>query len=350
MRICYINLTKGVPPRDKVYLAGFQANGVEIINCGDNSPALKKFWNILKKHKLLNNQYDILMVGYSAHILVPFARLISRKKVIFNALGSMYEGQIISRRKYGLLGLNVIYSWLVDFLAFHSATLNLVETNLQKEYLKKTFLLPDQKLLRAFTGADKETFFFDPTIQRLPNFTVLFRGGMLPESGVEYAIQAAHILQNYEINFRVIGHGIMAKKMQELIKKYGLKNIEWFPEKLTGEMLRVKMQECHISLGQLSDHDRLNRTIPHKTFESIAMKIPYLTARNKGILELLTENETCFCVNPADSNNLAEKILELKNNPTTMGDIAENAYRLYQRELQSKQLALHVLNSLKSHA
>ncbi|HEY4475068.1 MAG TPA: glycosyltransferase [Candidatus Paceibacterota bacterium] len=348
MKICYFTLTKDVPTRDAVYLNGFRQNGVEIVECKDNSPSWRKFLVLYKKHHLLKNDYDILFIGYTAHILVPFTRLVSRKKIVFNALGSLYEGKIISRGQKGLFGLKSVYCWLIDFLAFHSASLSLVETNEQKKYLTKKFFLPDKKITRAWTGVEETIFFHNSTIKKLGIFTVSFRGVFMPESGIEYAIEAANILKNKNINFRIIGHGIEADKVKNLIEKYQLANIEWITEKLVAVELAEKIQECHLSLGQLSNHERLQRTIPFKAFESIAMKIPYLTARNPGILELLKENETCFCANPADPEDLAKKIIELKNNPTMTANVAENAYQLYRRELRPEQLARHLLNSLKT--
>lgn len=355
MRIAYFNLTKEIPPRDAVYLTGM-AEGedqtlpkIEITNCQDNSFGLKKFWRLWKKHRALKNNYDILWVGYTGHILVPFARLISRRKIIFNALGSLYEGIIISRRQAAPFSLKALYCWLIDFLAFHCATVSLVESHEQKKWLMKKFFLPEHKLQRAWTGVDDAEFFYDRNIPKLPNFTVLFRGGFLPESGVEYAVEAARILKNENIKFRIIGSGLMADKVEEMLQSFDSQNVEWISDKLPPDQLRVKMQECHLSLGQLSAHDRLNRTIPHKAFESLVMKLPYLTARNKGILELLKESETCFVCNPADPQDLAKKICYAKENPGISKKLVESGYQFFQNKLTPKILTQNLLANIKKY-
>src|SRR3989338_51394 len=143
MRLCYVNLTADIFPRDLVYLRGLRTHGVEIIEIRDSTPGIRKFYNIFKRHWVIRKNYDVLWVGYCGHILVPFARLITTKKVIFNALGSLYEGVIISRAKAPPFSWLGVYCWLIDWLAFHSATLTLVESNAQKEYLKKKFWLRD---------------------------------------------------------------------------------------------------------------------------------------------------------------------------------------------------------------
>ncbi len=350
MKLCYLNITRDTPPRDAVYLNGLGENGVEIVERLDDSSSWKKFLNLFKKHWAIGKNYDFVWVGYTAHILVPFARLISRKKIIFNALGSLYEGIVVSRGLGSPFSPRSIYCWLIDFLAFHCASLSLVESNEQKKYIAKKFLVNEKKLLRAWTGADEKIFYYDPGIKKLPAYTVLFRGGFLPESGIEYVLEAAKILEKEDVKFRIIGWGMLEGMVEEMIKRLGLKNVEWIRNKLPLEELRVKMQECHLSLGQLSNHERLERTIPHKAFESITMKITYLTARNRGILELLTENQTCFCCNPADAKDLAQKILELKNRSELKGQVVENAYQLYLRELTPKILAKKILDSLSNYA
>lgn len=103
-----------------------------------------------------------------------------------------------------------------------------------------------------------------------------------------------------------------------------------------------------MSLGQLGNHPRLIRTIPHKAYESLAMGLPYLTAANKGILELLKDGETCVVCNPADPNSLAEKILWAKNNWQELERIAERGHNLFIDKLAPQILAAELLESIKS--
>ena len=343
---CYMNLTSSIPPRDAIYLNGLRENGARVIECRDNSPSWKKFWVILQKHRAVKNDYDILWVGYSGHILVPFARLISRKKIVFNSMGSLYDGIIGSRRKYGFLGWRVPYIWLVDWLAFHSANLILVGTGPMKEYVRRKFLVPEHKLVRLWTGADNKVFAPDPNAPEPREFTVLFRGGLLPEAGIEHLIKAARILQNEPIRFRIVGYGVESPLVDRMLKEFDSKNVDWISDKFPQSALPDKMRGCHISLGQLADHERQQFYIPFKIFESMALKIPLLVIRARGMMELLTENETCFCFNPSDARNLADKILWIKNNYGTAKKVAENAYQLYLRDLTPKALAKNLLSSL----
>ena len=347
MKILYLNITKNVPARDVPYLNGLRKNGVEVLEYRDSSSGLKKFWNIYKYHRKVDNAYDILWIGYSAHILVPFARLISRKPVVFNSLLSFYEGKIVSRKQGAWYSPKGIYCWLVDFLAFNSAALNLIENQVTIDYISKKFLVPRKKLLLAWTGVNENDFFYDPTIPKLPHFTVLFRGALLPDCGIEYFVEAAKILANTDIKFRLMGNGLLAPKVENILKTFNSKNFEWTRERLEIGDLRKKMQETHLQIGWLSDELRSLLSIEHKTFESLALRLPFLHGRTPGIMELLKENETGFYCNLTDAQDLANKILELKNNPALLNRVAENGYRLYDTTLRSEILARDLLYSLK---
>src|SRR3989344_3851833 len=91
IKICYLGIYRPTAPRDKVYLEGLKTRGVSVIECVDSSPGLYKFWRLFKKHRQFKSKYDILWVGYLSTMLVPLARIISRKKIVFNALSSGYE-------------------------------------------------------------------------------------------------------------------------------------------------------------------------------------------------------------------------------------------------------------------
>jgi glycosyltransferase involved in cell wall biosynthesis len=337
MKICYLNITASIPARDRVYLGGLKELGHEIVECKDNTPGFKKFSIIYNKVRNLKKDYDIIFVGYSAHILVPFAKIISRKRIIFNSLGSLYESKVDSHG-YSPFSWIAVRAWIIDFLAFHCADLSLIDTDKEIEYLGNKFILSKTKMLQTWTGADSN-FYYDSSVSKLPTFTALFRGAFVPECGIEYILDAAKLLENEPINFRIIGRGFLENIVEKKIKELGLKKVEWIKEWLPIEELRRKMQECHVSLGVAGNAGRLERTIYHKVFESLAMKIPYLTAHNQALKELLTDRETCLFFEPNNIQDIADKIKYAKNNPDKILFIAENGYTLRKRSLTPIELA-----------
>jgi len=233
-------------------------------------------------------------------------------------------------------------------MACRIAWFTMLESRHQIEYFKKMYKLPEKKFYHAWIGVDEEIFFYQPLVEKNKKYTVLFRGRLLPEAGGCVAVKAAKALEKYPIHFLMLANGMELGGIQKLIKELNIKNITLIAEYLSDEKLRLEMQKCHLSLGQLSSHERLERTIPHKAYESLALKLPYITARNPGVMELLSEGETCLTFKPGNADDLANTILWAFHHNTTIQKIAENGYELFMNNLICHKLGEKMLRHLDS--
>jgi glycosyltransferase involved in cell wall biosynthesis len=138
----------------------------------------------------------------------------------------------------------------------------------------------------------------------------------------------------------------MYREFNAKMAKLAPKNVEHIHDCMGINELRNLMLTAHVSLGQLADHSRLDRTLPCKLFESLALKLPYLTGRNEAVFELFTENENCFAVNPGDADDLAQKIFYLKKNHELVTRVGDAGYALYQERMMSKKLADDVMRAI----
>lgn len=344
MRFFYVNTGNTYPP-NKHLIDGLRANGHDIFEMNEAGHDLGKYVRIAKNYWQHRNAYDAIIVGYPNPVFVPLMRILSLKPLIFNAVASQYEANIISRESGKLLALQALKWWLVDAISFHMASRVLLESNAQIDFIHKLFFVPRKKLVRSWTGVDEEIFFYDPSIPKREAFTVLFRGKFLPESGVLTVIEAAKKLEGSGVQFLIIGNGFMYREVNALTNKLESTNIEMIGKKLDPKELREQMLSCHISLGQLANHSRLSRTLPCKLFESLALRLPYLTGRNAGALELLVENETCFAVDPGNADDLARKIIALKEDLEVLARVAAQGHAFSQKHLTSRTLAHDVFNA-----
>ncbi len=344
MKILYASRSKLSHSVNAVYLKGLRANNINVEELFIQHKEYPDFIKYLFRHR---NSFDIILIGYDSPFLACLAKLFSNKKVVYNALCSVYERLIISRALAPKYSIKAAYYWLSDLLAVHSADLTMVETDGQAEYFRKIFFLPKNKIFKAWTGVDDDRFCGnDRNIERFQSFTAVFRGQFLPEAGVDILIESAKLLSGKDIRILLIGGGLETPKVRRLIGELKPDNLEFINSFLPDNELRLLMERSHLSLGQLANHPRLERTIPHKAYEALAMRLPYLTAANKGILELLENGETCITCEPASAESLAEKILWAKNNPDKLDKIAENGFRLYNQNLRPEILAKNLLNRL----
>lgn len=345
MRFLYIGFSRS-NSIDTVYTKGLRECGHEVDEFFFPESSWKRYIEIAKIFFRFRKKVDFVGVGYASPQAVIWLWLLGAKKIIYNALCSEYERKIISRGLAAPSSIKAFYYWLLDYLACFGASLVMLETQHQIDYFVKAFHLRAQKCLLAWTGVDDRKFHIAPEILKFEQFTILFRGRFLPEAGVEVAVKAAKELEALPINFLILGAGQELPKVQRLIEELKPAHLTLRTDFLSDEELLETMQRCHVSLGQLGDHDRLTRTIPHKAYESIALTLPYLTARNPGVMELFEDGVTCIAFTPADSHDLAEKIKWAYENQSKLTQIAGNAFAIYQKRLTTEALAQRLVERL----
>lgn len=346
MKIFYIGFSRPDYSIDGIYINGLRKNGVEVVEAFFPEDTWKRLRNCIRAYLSHKHAIDAIIIGYASPQAVIALWPWCRHTMIYNALCSEFERKIISRKLAPRLSFKGYYYWLLDYLAVRCASRVMLESDHQIEYFKQMFGCR-KKYLRAWTGVDGEKYFYQPEIKTHSNFTVLFRGRLLPEAGGEYVVEAAKKIEGSGIQFLMMASGMELPKVQSLIDTLKPSNLTLITEFLPIEEVRQKMQECHVSLGQLSAHDRLTRTIPHKAYETLALRLPYLTARNPAVMELLKEGETCLACNPADADDLAQKILWAREHQSELQRIGEAGFRLYQTQLTSSTLAAKLLERIK---
>jgi len=346
MKVVYIGFSQNATSVNAVYISGLRAVGVEVADFFSNRSYIVKYLDCARFYFQNRKNCNFVMVGVDCPELVFFMKIIIRKPIIWNALCSVYERLIVSRGLAGRKSPKAVYYWLVDYLAAKAAKIVMLESQNQIEYFKRVFKLNRYKAFRAWTGTNEKIFFYDPLVEKSKDFTIVFRGRLLPEAGGEYVVRAAKILESEGIQFLMLAFGQELPKIKSLIAELHPKNLQLIDSPLSEENLRMFMLQSHLSLGQLSNHERLQRTIPHKAYESLALKLPYLTARNPGILELLEEGKTCLACNPADAEDLAKKIKWAKDHPNEILEISERAHKFYQHNLSPEILSQHLLRVL----
>ena len=284
----------------------------------------------------------LFVVTSPSQYIVPLARLILGKRIVLDAGWSQLEGSLISRGQLGILFSRVFKNYLIDFCASHLAAKVFLESNLQLGFYSRLFLISRKKLRVLYTGVDEKAFTPSENFN-LPFQTqgpvVIFRGKYNPESGLEVLAEATHLLLNSRIQFWVFSQGI-----PQTIR-FGSNTFVDSRDHSKSEFASFLLG-CDLSLGQLSSHSRLQRTIPHKAFESAFLGVPYLTARNLGVLELFTENIDIACFDPGNPLALAEKISLLLNQPAVRKELGENINSTYKNKCSQSALASQLMSAL----
>lgn len=320
--IHFLSLTDPGYSRSWTYFMGLKAMGVKSSYTQIKKPYKESLLQL--KAQILDK--DEVVVTSPSHLLAIYARFILKRAVILDAGWSLFEGEVISRKSFGFLGIRAARIYLIDLFANHLAKTIFVETDLQKRYYKKLFFLPAEKVRVLYTGLDEESFtsVAKPTNYTPPDksyFSVLFRGKYNPEAGLDVLSEAAEILKYEKIYFSVFAPGIPSSISFP-------ENVKVYTGQLTKAEIAYLLRNADLSLGQLSNNPRLARTIPHKAYESAFCGTPYLTARSSGVMEIFSENEL-LTFDPGSASDLATQILRISKISDLRKNTGETMRRKY---------------------
>lgn len=336
--VCYFGCFDPQFSRNKIYIHGLTQNHVEVRICNSQ----KKFpWNVLelwRQYQKVKQTVDVIIVGYPCHFDVILAKIISRKPIIFDALCSLLDPAVFSRSLHLQSKRHVYRAKILDYLSFFFAHCVLVESNQQKEFCIKQYGFSDNKFRVMYTGADDRIFYPETLKSKLKKYTVVFRGKFLPEAGIEYILQAATLLKKEPIQFIIIGNGRDLPKVIEYLHELRPQNLILIENNVSADMLRNYCATADILLGQFAKNDRLNRTIPHKAYEAMALKKPYLTADYPAIRGVMNDQESCLLVPPANPQAITNAIMQLINNKQLRTSLSENGNRNYLKKYNPYQL------------
>lgn len=268
----------------------------------------RSLWDLIAvswKNRKLAHVYVVMS---PCHILVIILRILTRKKIVLDAGWSMTEATLARNRNK----IQKYKSFLIDFLSFHFANLVILESNAQIKFSAKIFKVRKDKLIRLFTGfneklipqsklkmTDSSNYFNEKNVR----LKIIFRGSYNSESGIELIIEAAKKLVDvcsFIIVSRNFPKNMIISSNVTIIDRY-----------LTWAELEAQYNTSILAIGQVSNHPRLQNTIPHKAFEAAYFGKAYLTCDTPSIREIFPSAEDVFYYDGGGVESLISTILEI---------------------------------------
>lgn len=141
-----------------------------------------------------------------------------------------------------------------------------------------------------------------------------FIGNASSRKGVLVLIEAARLLQNKNITFKIFG-----KIPPSLIERCNEAGII-----LHGEYQRKELPSLFKNIHLAVIPSIWDETFSHTLSETFKMTIPVLASKVGALNERITEGETGFMFEPNNPNDLVEKLLYMQNNPKALERVHEN--------------------------
>ena len=307
IKILYLSTYNSDYTRTETLLSLFKKNNIDYKAILTEKLRFKYFKII---SELIKNQkdYDVIFVAFRGQETLPFIKIFSKKPIIFDAFISVYDTLCFDRRKFNPnSATGKFFKWYDSYLCKISNTV-LVDTKTHKDYFKREFNAKNIDYL--YLGCNEKLFKPLKIKKRSSKFVVFWYGQANPLQGVDIILNAAKILEDKNIQFRIVGP--VRKKYSKLINNLNLKNVE-FIDYIPYNQLPLEINKSNVCLGgHFGNRNKSRRVIAGKTFQFLSCGKPTIIGDNPANREIFKESSNLRFVKMNESEDLARKILEMR--------------------------------------
>lgn len=185
--------------------------------------------------------------------------------------------------------------------------------------------IPLDKIEVVHNGINSNQFKAAPnklkTLKKSGNKMVLFVGRITYQKGVDYFVEAAYkALQiNPKIIFMVAGSGDMMYQIINQAAYYGISDKVFFPGFIRGDELDNLYHSADVYVMP-----SVSEPFGLVALEALSKKVPVIVSKQSGASEVLKH---ALKVNFWDTDELANKIVAVINNPALRYSLSKNGYR-----------------------
>jgi hypothetical protein len=165
---------------------------------------------------------------------------------------------------------------------------------------------------------------------------------LVEKKGIEYSLKAFSVLPNKdELNYRIVGHGPLEKKLKKLAHKLGIAAQVDFLGPLDKEDVIEEMSRADIFvLTSVTADDGDQEGLPVSLIEAQAMGLPVVSTYHSGIPELIKHGRTGLLSKEKDVKEITNNFNTLISNKKLREEFAGNA-----RERVKEEFDIHLLNN-----
>ncbi len=313
IKIAYFSTHSLNYTRTEYLLNLFDEIGLNVDVVRSNYKNFFRYLDALYQLFVNKNKYDLVIVAFRGHEVLPFVRLIIPKKpIIFDAFVSVYDTLGFDRR---IIKPKSVLGWLLklyDIFLCKISNLVLVDTNTHAKYFKSEFGCKNIDYL--YVGCNTKMFYLRKKRikKKGDTFVVFWYGEGNPLQGVDIILKAAKQLENQsDIVFRI--GGPIKEKYHSMIDNLSLKNVE-FLGRIPYESLPDEIEKADLCLaGHFSDLPKARRVIPGKAFQFYEMGKKMILKHTDDSKKLFGEMDNSIFLKKDIKKSLVELILCISN-------------------------------------
>lgn len=242
--------------------------------------------------------------------------------------------------------------WLERFL-YARATHILVNSPAYREYMLAKGVPPDKVTYIPY-GTDVDMF--NPQVDGASiraelglqdTFVVLYAGALGQANDIDTLLRAANRLKVEEkIRFVLFGDGKERPRLEAEARRMGLSNVIFAGTRPKKDMPRV-VAAADVCLAILQDIPMFRTTYPNKVFDYMAAGRATVLVIDGVSRRLIEESGGGVFVQPGDDAMLAEKLLELAQDPQRIQQMGQSAREYLVRRIDRRDKLNETLELLK---
>jgi glycosyltransferase involved in cell wall biosynthesis len=239
---------------------------------------------------------------------------------LFRPVVTIFRGSDVSN-----INNNKIKRIITLFCLILSKKVVCVSNNIAED-LKNCFPTKKSKINFIENGVDEKfieigvnRIFRDVVSSDPVNLVVV--SSLIPGKRIDSIISALGIIgPNYFLH--VVGSGVEINPLRDLSKKLNIENNIFFYGTLTSIEVSEKLKNADMFLFSSESEGRSNAL-----YEAMAAGLPIIASNIPGNIELIVDDQTGLLFEVGNHEDLAKKIIKLKNNPKDAIRLGRNAHQ-----------------------
>jgi glycosyltransferase involved in cell wall biosynthesis len=151
---------------------------------------------------------------------------------------------------------------------------------------------------------------------------------LIEKKGIEYAIEAVDdVVHQYpDIEHHVLGDGVLKEKLKQMVANRGLEDTVEVAGRVSDERIIEELDTASIFvLPSIVDSGGRRDGIPVALMEAMAMETAPISTTISGIPELISDRDSGLLVEPKNSDQLADSIQLLLDEPDLRSQVSSSA-------------------------
>jgi glycosyltransferase involved in cell wall biosynthesis len=340
--VCFFQAYNRPYIRTEALASGLAAHGVRLETCQVNRAGPLRYPLALWKLLRVIRRCDVVVANFRCFEILWLLRLLTRKPIVYDAHISFWQSACEERQWFPAdSGIGRMLFWW-DRLNCRLADHVLIDTLAHREFFRRTFAVPEEKISSIYISCEEHLFQPRPRVETRPaadqdRCTVAFWCGTgIPLQGLDVLYDAMRILEERgeRIVLRLAGASSIIANLEARAADEGLRNIV-FLGNLPRSRVIDEIAAADIGLGgHYSTVPKARQVIAGKVYELLAMRKPVVVGDSPATREIFVDGENALLCRMGSARSLADAISRLAADPGLADRLAQAGHEMFRERLR----------------